>query len=366
MSSKRSPAARSSRSAVRVPLTKKTARSFPPPLRGDVLFETIESRVLRNNPLDDPTARTLAVYTPPTGATDGLPLVLHLPGFSGAGWGNFQRPGYLGEPLPQRFERLQRDAGCGPAVIVAPDCLTTLGGSQYVNSSAVGRYEDHLVQEVIPWAQKRFRTGRVGVLGQSSGGFGALHLAFNHPDVFSAAGSSSGDMGFEYCYVPDFPRAVREFRRHGGPEGLLTKLFEDPLIMKSPLDPVGSALNALAMAACYSPRDDEPGTFELPFETESGSLREEVWARWLAFDPVRRVATPEGVAALKRLRLVHITASAPDEWALDVSARWFVEAAQKQGVAIAHDELEGGHGMSGPRFELLYTRMIAALARSSR
>ena len=43
-------------------------------------------------------------------------------------------------------------------MVVMPDCFTRLGGCQYVNSTAIGRYEDHLVDEIIPLADKELRT----------------------------------------------------------------------------------------------------------------------------------------------------------------------------------------------------------------
>ncbi len=325
-------------------------------------MEPIRSRVLEGNPWGDPTERRTACYLPPSGRTEGLPLLVLLAGYTGAGWMQFREGGYLQEALHQRIDRMMRTGACGEAVIVAPDCLTKLGGSQYVNSSATGRYADHIVQEVVPWARERFHTDLTGVLGQSSGGFGALHLAFEHPEVFSAVGSSSGDMAFEHCYLPDFPKALRQFRKYGGPEEFLRKLFEEPSkVLVGPLDPSGAALNTLGMASCYSPISEEPGSFELPFDLETGLLRSEVWERWLAFDPLRRVRTDAGARALAGLRRLHITASTPDEWALDVGARGFAAEARAREVPVLHEELEGGHFQSGPRYERLFSELISAL-----
>jgi len=46
----------------------------------------------------------------------------------------------------------------GPAILVFPDCFTCLGGNQYVNSSAIGRYADYLTQEIVPLVDREFRT----------------------------------------------------------------------------------------------------------------------------------------------------------------------------------------------------------------
>ena len=230
-----------------------------------------------------------------------------------------------------------------------------------MNSAAMGRYDDYVVKEIVPWAQDRYRTEGVGILGQSSGGFGALHLAFEHPGVFGVVGSSAGDMGFEYAYLPDLAKACREYRRHGGPEQFLGKLFDDPSTLKGPTHPSGSALIVAAMGASYSPVETEPGAFELPCDWETGELRADVWARWKSFDPVVRVGQPTGAQALRRVSVIGVTGSTDDEWMLDQGARWFAAVARRQGLQVMHEELPGGHFARGPRFSALFPRLVAAL-----
>lgn len=317
--------------------------------------------------MGDPVRRDVGVYTPPSGRTEGLPLLVYLSGYTGSGWTQMMRETFLGSGYPgtgmvRILDRLIRAKHCGEAVLIAPDCLTTLGGSQYVNSTATGRYEDYVCDELIPWAREQYRTGATGVLGQSSGGFGALHLAMNRPTVFQAAGSSAGDAAFEYCYLPDFPKAFRTCRAAGGPEEFLGRMLEDPMTMKGgPLDGSWATLNTCAMASCYSPRPSEPGTFDLPFDLESGALIPEVWDRWLAFDPVRRLENPEVQSRLRSLRSVHVTGSRADEWGLDVGARIFAQRARALNVPVLHHEFDGTHGDRRPRFEALYPQLVEAL-----
>ncbi len=346
---------------LRVPVARRGERAFPPRLgpRAEVIAHT--SSVLADNPLGDPATRAVTVLRPPSGRTEGAPLLLLLPGFLGSGPTELGQHAPFAENLFELFDRLQRTGASAEATLLAPDCTTALGGNQYVNSPAVGRYDDYLVRELLPWARERFRSGAVGVLGQSSGGFGALHLAFEHPGTFGAVGSSAGDMGFEYAYLPDLARACRAYRRHGGPGGFLEALFQDPGLLKGPFDPSGSALLIAAMGASYSPVAAEPGAFELPCDWETGELRPDVWARWKRFDPVDRVATSAGAGALRQAKLVAVTGSSEDEWALDVGARWFAAVARRQGLPVVHGEFAGGHFVRNPRFSDLFPRMVAAL-----
>lgn len=351
---------------VRPPLDRRGPSSFPPPLKGSVAHHSFESSVLKGNPWGDPHVRDLAYYLPPSGRTEGLPLLVHLAGFTGAGWMEFNRRGPFQESLISLLDRMIRSGDCPEAVLVAPDGLTSLGGSQYVNSAATGRYADYVAKEIVPWAREKFRTGGTGVLGQSSGGFGALHLGIEYPDVFQAVGSSAGDAAFEYCYLSEFPLAFREFRKAGGPEKWLERLFTDPSVLKGYTDPTGSALDSLAMSSCYSPSVGASGSFDLPFDVESGALRPEVWTRWLAFDPVRRLSDLGTQQALRGMRSVHVTGSDEDEFRLDVGARMFAAEAKRVGVPVRHDEFPGNHAARNPRFTALYSQMIPALAGATR
>src|SRR6185437_2233215 len=113
--------------------------------------------------------------------------------------------------LAERLERLYA-AGMPHAIVVLPDCFTRYGGSQYINSGATGRYEDYVIDEVIPWVDAHYRTLATpqsrGVFGKSSGGYGSMILGMRHPETFGALACHSGDMFFELCYAPIFRRCA--------------------------------------------------------------------------------------------------------------------------------------------------------------
>jgi enterochelin esterase family protein len=311
--------------------------------RGTVVVETIESRALRGNVLGDPHVRHVPVYLPPGYETTRrrYPVLVALTGFTGAGRMLLNASPW-GEPLSDRLDRLQGLGKMGPVIVAMPDCFTRYGGSQYVNSSATGRYEDHLIDEVVPAIEARFRTLAApehrGVFGKSSGGYGAIVLALRHPDVFGAVACHSGDMAFEYCYLPDFPKFLGTVAKHDGLLGFLRAFDAAPRKTRELVD----AMNILAMAACYAPNPRrKPLGIDLPVDLETGALDAAVWARWLQHDPLRMA--PEHVAELRRLRLLFIDCGTRDEFNLQWGARQLAAALRRLDVPHLHEEFDDGH-----------------------
>jgi S-formylglutathione hydrolase FrmB len=178
---------------------------------GSVSRLTIASQALESNMLGDPSARVVDLYVPAGHDGQGLPLLVDLVGFTGSGLSHTNWTGFR-ENLPERLDRLIGKQRMPPVVIAFPDCFTRLGGNQYINSASMGAWEDFLLHEMLPAIEQRFGcggTGRRGVFGKSSGGYGALAHALRHSDIWSAAACHSGDMGFELCYLPDMPVVLR-------------------------------------------------------------------------------------------------------------------------------------------------------------
>ena len=345
----------------RVPVEARSDTVYPAALRGRVDRHSFHSQLLQGNPWGDPVERELPVYVPPSGETKGRPLLLLLTGYTGAGWMHFQRPRFLASTVVARLDRLIAHGIAAEAVLVGPDCLTTLGGSQYRNSSATGRYEDYVLDEVLPFVREKYGTGPTAVLGTSSGGYGALYLALRHPETLRAAGSNAGDACFEYCYLPEFPNAFREIRKAGGPEELLRRFFSGPVSDFGPRNRTVQAFETMAYASCYSPIEPEPGRFELPFDLDTGALRPGVWDRWLECDPVRMIRTDRYRDALHRLAYVYVDGGTRDEYALDVGARIFAATAAREGTPVDFEEFDGVHGDGGPRYDVMIPRLLSAL-----
>jgi enterochelin esterase family protein len=311
---------------------------------GRVILERIESAALQANPAGDASVRTVPIYLPPSydrSGTRRYPVVFVLTGFTGRGR-MLLNDNLWAPAIDDRMDALIARGAAGQMILVMPDCATRYGGSQYLNSTATGRYEDHVIEELVPWVDRRYRTlasrEHRGVVGKSSGGYGAMVLAMRHPDVFGAVACHSGDMAFEYCYLPDFPKFLRTLAKHDGLLGFLRTFDAAPRKTRELVE----AMNILAMAACYSPNPRrKPLGIDLPFDLETGALDAAVWARWLQHDPLRMA--PEHLSELRRLRLLFIDCGTRDEFNLQWGARQLAGVLRRHDVPHLHEEFDDGH-----------------------
>jgi S-formylglutathione hydrolase FrmB len=102
------------------------------------------------------------------------------------------------------------------------------GASFYINSrDGKERYEDFLLQEFFPFIERRYRAapgrGHRAIDGISMGGYGALHLAFRHPQLFVSASAHSAalieKLPMFLGAAPDSPRARVLGSVFGSPPG---------------------------------------------------------------------------------------------------------------------------------------------------
>jgi enterochelin esterase family protein len=330
-------------------------------LNGRVTIEQVESRALLGNPLGDPHLREIPVYLPPgyEGATAPYPVIYWLHGFTGIGLSAINAGPWV-PSLPECMDRVIA-AGAPPAILVMADGFTRFGGSQYLNSEATGRYEDFAVSELVAHTDRRFRTlaspAHRGIVGKSSGGYGALVLAMRHPGVFGAAASHSGDMYFEVCYQSDFWKFCNIVARYGGVEPFLKAFLEMP---KKTNDAI-TAVNIAAMAMAYSPNPArQPWQFDLPFDPHTGEMDEGVWARWLAWDPVHMAA--RHAEALRSLRLLYFECGSRDQFNLHLGARLFHRRLEALGIRHEYEEFDDDHTGINYRYVESLRRLCEALA----
>ncbi len=327
---------------------------------GTVHRLTIDSRALAGNRLGDPATRIVDVYVPHGHDGSGLPLLVDLVGFTAGGpahtnWKSFT------ENVPERLDRLIGEGSMAPVVVAFPDCYSRLGGNQYVNSPVLGNYEDFLIAEMLPFVETRFAcggTGRRGVFGKSSGGFGSLVHAMRHPDIWAAAASHSGDAGFENLYIPEFPATLRALAKSDNSIEKWLTGFEarqktdgkDTLVMM-----------ILAQAASFDP-DPDPETFlglRLPVTLDTCELIEERWANWLAWDPARLVETHAD--AIGRLKGFFLDCGTEDQFNILYGTRRIHRTLEARGIAHRYEEFPDNHSSVDYRMDISLPFLAGAL-----
>ncbi len=319
------------------------------------------STVLKANLPGDPTTRRLWVYLPPGYEQSGLryPVLWCLPAYGSTGAqlvaGNRWSPG-----LPARIDHLVAN-GCRPVIAVFPDCFTRWGGSQYLDSPATGDYERYLCDELVPFVDAELRTlvdrDARGILGRSSGGYGALRLCMRRPDLFGAFACHSGDMGFALCYTPDFPRCVDALARAGSIEAWVER-FEST---EKKRGEEFAVVSVLAMAAAYSPDTSLPHGIRLPFDLSTGELIPEIWELWRQNDPVQMIDRPEAITALKSMRLAFFDCGTRDEHRLHLGLRLLQNRLDSHEIAYELETFDAGHRSIGYRHDVGVPKLARAL-----
>ena len=338
---------------------------WEPALAGAFDRLVVQSELLAANPLGDPSRRPLYVYCSP-GARRGrprklVPAVYMLQGYSGQVDQWLARTAF--EPtVVERLDAMFAAGACPDAIVVFVDAWTSLGGSQFLNSTCSGPYMDYLCDEVVPFVDERYPTqadrDHRGLAGKSSGGYGAMVVPMLRPDVFGAFASHAGDALFECCYLRDFPVIARELRDHfdGSYEVLRERLAGGDRFDWSRHGP---AFSMYAYAAAYTPDPDRPGEALLPFDVSTGMLLEEVWARWLELDPVRMAR--RHADALASMRRIYLDAGKSDEYFLDLGAQAFSAQLRRLGVEHTLELFEGKHGGISYRYPGAIRELVLAL-----
>jgi enterochelin esterase family protein len=308
--------------------------------------------------LGDPSQRKIISYLPAGARAAGrrFATVYVLAGFTRTGSSLLAFQPWE-ETFSERMDRLIAEGRLQPMIVIFPDGMTRLGGSQYINSSATGRYQDHLM-EVVAWADGTLptipRASARAVAGKSSGGYGALRAGMDHPEAFGLVADHSGDSYFEMCYGPALVRFVRAIGRHD-----LERCFRDPRNSRPHDQAFFDIMEVLAMASCYSPAPGSPWGFDLPVDPATGEIRGDVWARWKEQDPLNLVEAK--AEALRGLRLLYLDCGDRDEYQLDVGTRLFHRKLEDLKIPHHYETFDDGHFNTSYRYDVSLTAISRAI-----
>ena len=344
-----------------------------PSLENRVITLQHDSSVLANNPLGDPSRRPINVYIPQAyynrqRKNRRFAVLYSLAGFTGAGPGQLNWKGFE-ENLVERLERLISSNEMAPTIVVFPDCFTAFGGTQYINSSAIGNYADYINTELVPLIDQEFRTKAArehrGCFGKSSGGYGSLMLAMHYPKLWGGVANHSGDAYFDFVYRSDWPGVLTHLQRYSdAPRGKsratslrqANGLGEDDGRVERFLNSVWSrprggaerlsgdemmALMLLGMAASYDPDPEAKNGFRLPFDLQSGQLIPERWRVWLKHDPINQIK--RYAPNLKKLRGLFMDCGHRDQFHIHYGSRQLSQAMLQADIKHHYEEFDGTH-----------------------
>ena len=135
--------------------------------------------------------------------------------------GMFENSGFLERRgLTPQIDELVKSGTAPNAIIVTVD-----GGNNLFVNSSKGKYQDMVTKDLVEYIDKNYRTiakreGRA-LLGVSMGGYGALNIAFSHPDVFGVVATHSAMLLTE---IPTIEAGAR-----GGQMRAFTGVFGEPV-----------------------------------------------------------------------------------------------------------------------------------------
>lgn len=140
--------------------------------------------------MQTPTEQPVAVYLPPSynDSDKEYPVVYYLPGFGNSTNYYTQYGVYRDYLLKNSMDELINEGKIKDMIVVIPNAVNIFGGHFYVNSPVTGNWENFIIEDLVNFIDKAYRTlpkpESRGICGHSMGGFGALNLAMLYPDIF--------------------------------------------------------------------------------------------------------------------------------------------------------------------------------------
>ena len=227
--------------------------------------------------------------------------------------------------------------------IAVVDGRSRYGGSQFLNSTATGRYADYVADEIVPALKARYTSPKTGpnpiIAGHSSGGYGAVLLAIRRHEVFPAVVALSPDSDFATTHKPFTEQpSVRAVTRAD-----LDAATAPPGSAHLPDD--GLARLMMGLSANYTPTAGQPGHFDWVYD-DNGHWRREVWQRWLDQDPY--VIVRDHVDAFAPAQRIYLDGAEHDEFGANIGAGKIYDILKSRSSPATFYESPGHHGDNLP------------------
>jgi len=294
--------------------------------KGTVVIDSLYSKNLENSYGESPT-RALSVYLPPGYQTGDrrFPVIYYLHGFLSNHELKPSMVAVLDEAIATHKIR--------PFILVVSDQRTTYDGSFYSNSGLFGNWEDFTAYDLVTYMDKTYRTladkDSRGITGHSMGGYGALKIAMDHPDIFSSV----------YALSPGVLTVVREYGPNSDTYEDLAEIHTQEALSKTYFPKV-----IIALAKSWSPDPDNPPFYcDIPFEYKDGKtvVHPDVLEKWYANMPLHMI--DNHLENLNKLRAIKMDWGRNSGDRFTIQCKMFSQRLENVGIKHFAEEYIGTH-----------------------
>ncbi len=155
-------------------------------IKGSIIDDTIESRILVKNKIGLNTNRNIKIYLPPgyLSSKNKYPVVYYFHSL-------FENPNQVvsDHKTPEIIDKNIIENKSKKFILVVPDFTSPTIGSLFENSSTSGFWLDFITEELVPFIDNKYRTisdkNSRAIIGHFMGGRGALKVAMAYPEIFN-------------------------------------------------------------------------------------------------------------------------------------------------------------------------------------
>jgi S-formylglutathione hydrolase len=298
--------------------------------KGSVERIKVHSKFLEGNLEGDSPDRDVSIYFPPSykSATNKrYPVIYMLHGFTDNDekWMGLVKHWI---DLPEVLDKAVANGESRELIVVMPNAFTRYFGSMYSNSVTIGDWEDFVAQELVQYIDAHYRTiadaASRGLAGHSMGGYGALRIGMQHPEIFSSV----------YLLSPCC-LAAPEIKSTADPMKKANAI-KDPSEIEH-ADFMTKAM--LASGAAWSPNPKNPPLY-LDLPARDGEWRAAIAAKWAANAPL--VTVDQHITDLKRLKGLAFDAGDKDQ-SIAANIKILDEILNSNGVPHSFEIYDGDH-----------------------
>jgi S-formylglutathione hydrolase len=297
---------------------------------GSVERIKVHGKFLEGNLEGDSPDRDVTIYLPPSyksSVNKRYPVIYMLHGFTDNDekWMGLVKHWIN---LPAVIDKALAGGESREMIVVMPNAFTRYFGSMYSNSATTGDWEDFVAQELVQYIDAHYRTlavaGSRGLAGHSMGGYGAMRIGMNHPEIFSSVYLLS-----PCCLAATERQPTAEMMQQAA-------AVKDP----SEVEKVGFMAKAmLASAAAWSPNPKNPPLY-LDLPLKDGEWQPAIATKWAANAPL--VTVDQHITDLKRLKGFAFDAGDKDQ-PIASNIKILDETLNANGVTHAFEIYEGDH-----------------------